>query len=145
MTRSDPSDVSPGVLMRRASTADERTAAARALVGRRKRVVLACELCEVFFETYAKGTFGVARFCSPAHQRRAYFLSHRELERERDRQRKARRRATKPTEKPCVQCKEMFPISRRAIYCGRACRWQAYAERKRGASRSIPPCVNGSD
>src|SRR4051794_1206054 len=94
----------PGAVMRRASTPEERSAAARALLERRARTASICEFCGATFETYAYGTLGVGRFCSTAHQRRAYYRTHRDQERQRLRQWRARRRAVTPTEPACKRC-----------------------------------------
>ncbi len=136
-----PPDAAAGACLRWASTTEARSAAARALMARRERIMVACGLCGVRFETYANGTYGVARSCSPAHRRRAYYLAHRDRERERDRHRRERRRVTGAAEQPCRRCGRLLTVPRTGrprVYCTRTCRQLAYIERRRaraGAER----------
>jgi len=124
-----------GVRIRCAPTHEERAAAGRTLIALRKRIVIPCEFCGAIFETYANGTVGVGRFCSKAHQRRAYYQTHREQEREWTRQARERQRAAKLDAKVCVRCGMVISHSRRAVYCSQTCRQRTYIERRRERSQ----------
>ena len=128
----EPSDDRPGTRMWRAPTRAQRSAAARALLTRRARVTRACEFCGEPFETYASGNAG--RFCSRAHQARAYREANRERLRELARA-WHRRRAARPTEVACWRCGKAVPVPPTGTvprYCGRSCQQLAWVARLEG-------------
>ena len=72
-----PTDAASGPRLERTPFQEKQSATVRARLARRELIVATCEFCGAPFETYAGEGFSVRRFCSPAHQRRAYYLAHR--------------------------------------------------------------------
>lgn len=76
-------------------THEERAEAARRLAGYRPRIMKACEVCGMPFETYANGRSG--RYCSRKCQQKGYRMENLERERIRQREQAKIRRQRRPT------------------------------------------------